>query len=341
MSVSLLAADGLSKAFPVRRSFAGAVARQERLRVVALDDVSVDVAPGETVAVVGESGSGKSTLAKCIVRLIEPDSGTITFNGSKVQGAKREGLRRFRRAVQMVYQDPYSSLNPRMTIGAAISEPARVHGLVPQHRLDEHVRELLFRVGLQAGDAKRRPRELSGGQRQRVAIARALSLSPKVLIADEATSALDVSMQGQILNLFDDLQRDLGLGMILISHQLAVVARLAQRVFVMYLGRVVESGTVEQIFDDSHHPYTQGLLRAHPSIEISRRTLKLAVSGEPPSPLALPSGCRFRTRCPLAQPICSQVEPPPVEVRPGHVSRCHVLAPKPANSSAHAQAKAQ
>lgn len=327
MTDALLSVEGLTKHFPVRRSVGETARRAERLRVTALDDVSLDVARGETVAVVGESGSGKSTLAKCIVRLVEPDAGSIIFDGGHMEHADRRTLRRFQRRVQMVYQDPYSSLNPQMTIGAALGEPPRVHKLVKRRAEAALVRDLLIRVGLQAGDAKRRPRELSGGQRQRVAIARALSVSPDVLIADEAVSALDVSMQGQILNLLEDLQEELGLGMIFISHQLAVVAQLARRVSVMYLGRVVESGTVEQIFQASRHPYTQGLLRAHPSIEDKQVAISAAVAGEPPSPLSLPKGCRFRTRCPLAETICAEVEPLPVEVAPGHVSRCHVLAP--------------
>lgn len=331
MSEALLSVEGLTKRFPVRRSLAATVRRAPRAQVLALDEVSIDVRRGETVGVVGESGSGKSTLAKCIVRLVEPDGGTITFDGDRVEGGERAALRRFRRRVQMIYQDPYSSLNPRMTVGAAIGEPARVHRLVDRAGQDAYVRNLLARVGLQAGDAERRPRELSGGQRQRVAIARALAVAPEVLIADEAVSALDVSMQGQILSLFEELQSDLGLGMVLISHQLAVVARLARRVSVMYLGRIVESGSVEQVFRDSRHPYTQALLLAHPSIQINRQDFKIAVRGEPPSPLALPTGCRFRTRCPMAVAVCSEIEPPPVEVAAGHISRCHVLAPSAAD----------
>ena len=322
----MLVADHLVKTFPVRRSLGDLVQRRPCARLVALDDVSISLRRGQVLGVVGESGSGKSTLAYCLVRLHNTDRGTIRLGEHDLGASRGDALRRLRRQIQLIYQDPYSSLNPRLTVGRAIAEPARVHRLVERGGEDALVGDLLERVGLRRQDAARYPRQLSGGQRQRVAIARALALNPEILIADEAVSALDVSVQAQILNLLSELQTDLDLGIIFITHQLAVLSHLATDIVVMYLGRIVESGTAQSVFGNSHHPYTIGLLEAQPSRH-GRAARTPALQGELPSPLEIPSGCRFRTRCKLAQDICREVDPPPVEVAPGHFSRCHVLAP--------------
>ncbi len=322
----VLAARHLSKAFPVQRSLGEILRRTPARRVVALDDVTIELGRAATLAVVGETGSGKSTLAHCLVRLVEPDAGTIEFDGEDVVGAGTRELRAVRRKLQLVYQDPYSSLNPQMKIGRAIAEPARIHGLVERGAERTLVRELLEQVGLGEEYAGRYPRQLSGGQRQRVAIARALAVRPTALIADEAVSALDVSIQAQIINLLLDLQDDLGVAIVFITHQLGVVANVASDVAVMYLGRIVEHGPLASVFGAPHHPYSAALLEAHPTVS-EKKTRRAAMRGEMPSALALPTGCRFRTRCPLAERICAEVDPPAVEVAPGHTARCHVLAP--------------
>jgi oligopeptide/dipeptide ABC transporter ATP-binding protein len=321
----LLEAERLTLSFPARRELADIIGRRPRQRLVALDDVSIALGPNETLGVVGESGSGKSTLAKAIVRLFPPDSGSVRFRGQDLLRLKGEQLDDARRRVQLIYQDPYSSLNPRLAVGHAISEPARVHGFVDRAGAPALAAQIMEQVGLASGLAERRPRAFSGGQRQRIAIARALAARPDVLIADEAVSALDVSIQAQILNLFTELQDELGLAMIFISHQLSVVAHIADRVAVMYLGRVVEEGTKSEVFSTPAHPYTVGLLEAQPSRHRRGPRQRPALKGEIPSPLDIPKGCRFRTRCPLAQAICAEIDPPPVRLSDTHSSRCHVL----------------
>jgi oligopeptide/dipeptide ABC transporter ATP-binding protein len=313
----LLTVRNIAKAF---------VGRGRAKRVVALDGVSLGVGAREVMGLVGESGSGKTTLARCLVRLIEPDSGEAIFDGENVFRATASELRQIRRRMQLIYQDPYSSLNPRLRVGEAIAEPARVHRLVGSRAQEAaFVVELLDAVGLARGDAQRHPRELSGGQRQRVAIARALAVHPELLIADEAVSALDVSVQAQVLNLLGSLSKDRELAMIFISHQLAVIAQLAQRVAVMYLGRIVETGATADVFVTPAHPYTELLLAAHPSMDAPDRHRSPAFQGEIPSPDDIPPGCRFRSRCPLAEQICADVDPPPVDVGNGHLSWCHIL----------------
>lgn len=322
----LLTCRDVAKSFAGGGSLRASLLRSPRARIVALDGVGFSVGAHEVLGLVGESGSGKTTLARCIVRLIEPDSGEAVFDGQDVFSAGASELRSIRRRMQLIYQDPYSSLNPRLRIGEAIGEPARVHGLVNGKAQEtSRVGELLNAVGLSERDAKRHPRELSGGQRQRVAIARALAAEPDLLIADEAVSALDASVQAQILNLFLTLSRDRGLAMVFISHQLAVMAQLAQRVAVMYLGRIVEIGDTVDVFAAPRHPYTALLLAVHPSIDAPQRRRSPTFQGEMPSPDEIPKGCRFRSRCPLAEAICAEVDPPPVDMGNGHVSWCHIL----------------
>ncbi|MGC9963761.1 MAG: ABC transporter ATP-binding protein [Acidimicrobiales bacterium] len=323
----LLKVSALSKHFTERHSVIDRVRGRPPAVLTALDGVDVDVRPGETLGVVGESGSGKSTLARCIVRLYEPDAGSVIFDGEDVLAADGAALRRLRRSMQMVYQDPYTSLNPRLRIGDAVAEPARVHRLIERGQEQDYAAELLAQVGISREVMRRYPHEFSGGQRQRIAIARSLAVKPRLLIADEAVSALDVSIQAQLLSLLEEIQRELGLTMIFIAHQLAVISRLADRVAIMYLGRVVETGATADVFANPRHPYTQTLLEAHPRLDGSR-VRKPAVRSETPSPYEIPVGCRFHNRCPLAEEICSQVDPPAVEIRSergGHLSACHVL----------------
>jgi oligopeptide/dipeptide ABC transporter ATP-binding protein len=324
---ALLSVDSLTKRFADRATMTGKLRRRDAAKLTALDDVSLAVAPGETLGVVGESGSGKSTLARCIMRLYEPDSGSITFDGNDVLAAEGADLRALRRSIQMVYQDPFSSLNPRLRIGSAIAEPAIVHGLIESGEGARFAGDLLERVGLRRETAQRFPHEFSGGQRQRIAIARSLAVSPRLLIADEAVSALDVSIQAQLLALLEEIRRDLGLTMVFISHQLSVISRLADRVAIMYLGRVVEVGATADVFADPRHPYTQMLLEAHPRLD-GTRVPKPRLTTDTPSPYDIPPGCRFHPRCPLAEERCARIDPPDIEIpstRGRHVSACHVL----------------
>jgi peptide/nickel transport system ATP-binding protein/oligopeptide transport system ATP-binding protein len=316
----LLQVRDLRKSFALPRKPSELLRKPQRL--VAVDGVSLAVDAGRTLAVVGESGSGKSTLASCIIRLVEPDSGTITFRGSDVLAASGDAQKDLRRRIQMVFQDPYSALNPSMRIGRAVVEPALVHGLHPKRDLDRLARELLETVGLSAALMNRRPAALSGGQRQRVTIARALAAQPEVLIADEAVSALDVSIQAQILNLLMDLQDRLGLAIVFITHQLSLVGKIADEVAVMYRGRVVERGPTGSVFSNPAHPYTATLLEAQPGIH-RRGARRQAVRAEVSSALDLSRGCRFRDRCPLAEELCGRVDPPAEEISPGHLSWCH------------------
>ncbi len=315
MSV-LLDVSGLERRFAGARGMGDMIARRPRPVVHALSGVSLQVQDGETLGIVGESGCGKSTLARCMVRLIEPDAGRIVFDGQDVLALDGPARRGFNRAVQMVFQDPYASLNPRKTVHATLAEALRVHRIVPEAGIAARVLELLDLVQLPASAAGRHPHEFSGGQRQRIGIARALSVQPRLIIADEPVSALDVSVQAQIVNLFMDLQRRLGLTLVFITHDLRLVRHMAHRVAVMYLGRVVETGPVAEIFAAPRHPYTQALLRAVPQMTPRELRGEPAVSGELPSPLAPPPGCAFHPRCPVAEARCAR-ELPALERRGG------------------------
>jgi oligopeptide/dipeptide ABC transporter ATP-binding protein len=321
----LLRADDLVRSFPVRRSlrqiFLGG---GERPSVRALDGASIVVQRGETLGVVGESGCGKSTLARALVRLTELDAGQIDFDGLDVRLLHGPALRRYNRRVQMVFQDPYGSLNPRMTAGETLAEALRVHRMVPQREVGARVAELLDLVRLPTDAAARRPHAFSGGQRQRLAIARALTVEPELLIADEIVSALDVSVQAQILNLLVDMQERLALTMIFVSHDLRVVRHLAHNVAVMYLGRVVEFAPATELFASPQHPYTRALLSAAPSLDPGRRTTQVSVSGELPSPMRRISGCPFHPRCAEAVDRCRN-EVPRARIRNGHLAACHLF----------------
>ncbi len=328
----LLVVDDLSRGFPARRGFQAMLRGGPRPVVWALNGVSLRVERGETLAVVGESGCGKSTLARALVRLTELDGGQIVFDGEDVRGLGGAALRRYNRRVQMVFQDPYGSLNPRMTVGQTLDEALQVHEMVPPERRPARVAELLGLVRLPSDAADRLPHEFSGGQRQRqrIAIARALSIEPELLIADEIVSALDVSVQAQILNLLLDLQNRLGLAILFVSHDLRVVRHLAHRVAIMYLGRVVETGPADAVFDAPRHPYTKALLRAAPSMDppqpgAHRAPREAALAGELPRPLDIPSGCPFHPRCPEARGRCSTKVPRIHVADLHHMATCHLL----------------
>ncbi|POF28007.1 ABC transporter ATP-binding protein [Roseibium marinum] len=292
----------------------------------AVNDVSLAVMPGETLGLVGESGSGKSTLGRAILRLGELTSGEIVFDGTDMARATVGDLNRLRRQSAMIFQDPYGALNPRMRVGDAIAEVLRVHRKVPSSRIGSRIAELLNLVGLDAGYANSRPLDLSGGQCQRIGIARALAVEPKLIVADECVAALDVSIQGQILNLLMDLREQIGMAIIFIAHDLAIVRRLCDRVAVMYLGRIVETGPTEEVFTEPRHPYTASLLRAIPDIDPDRGLPENPLAGEPPSPIALPCGCAFHPRCPNALPDCSTGEPPRLGRDGPHRAAC-ILPP--------------
>lgn len=302
----LVTVTGLTKHFPVRRDLLG----RPTAVVRAVDGVDFDVRKGETLGIVGESGCGKSTTARLMLKLIEPDAGEIVFEGALV-GGRDMPLRAFRRQAQIVFQDSYASLNPRMTVEASIAFGPQVHGL-PARQAVERARALLARVGLEpARFAGRYPHELSGGQRQRVNIARALAFEPRLLVLDEAVSALDKSVEAQVLNLLLDIKEEFGLTYVFISHDLNVVRFMADRVMVMYLGKVAEIGSSEQVFADPRHPYAAALLRSMPSMDPDARTEEAPISGDPPSPINPPPGCRFHTRCAVAEAVCSTREPMP------------------------------
>jgi peptide/nickel transport system ATP-binding protein/oligopeptide transport system ATP-binding protein len=290
-----------------------------------VDDVSFAIGPGETLGLVGESGSGKSTLGKTVLRLLEPTAGTIRIDGQDITRLPQARMLPYRRAMQIIFQDPYSSLNPRLTVGTIVGEPLQVHGIARGAEKRDRVAQLLRRVGLRPEQMSHYANEFSGGQRQRIGIARALALNPKLIIADEPVSALDVSIQAQVVNLLMDLQGEFGLSYLFIAHDLAVVAHISHRIAVMYLGRIVELATRDDLFREPLHPYTEALLAAVPIPDPrARRDEQPIVMGDIPSPIRRPTGCHFHTRCPFAQDHCRVAEPALRELRPGHWAACHL-----------------
>lgn len=309
----LVKVRGLVKHFPVEGS-------DDVVRAV--DGVSFEIFRGETLGLVGESGCGKSTVGRCLLRLIEPTAGEITFEGRDVVSLGKQELRELRREMQIVFQDPYASLNPRMKVGSIVGEPLVIHNIGTKKERRERVAELLKRVGLNPDYSKRYAHEFSGGQRQRIGVARTLALNPKLIVADEPVSALDVSVQAQVVNLLQDLQKEFKLAYLFISHGLAVVEHISSRVAVMYLGRIVEIATAADLYAQPLHPYTKALLSAIPIPDPKHKRERIVLGGDVPTPINPPSGCRFRTRCPIAIDECARIDPELREVLPGHSVAC-------------------
>jgi peptide/nickel transport system ATP-binding protein len=319
----LLRAEHIKKYFPIR---SGVLVQREVARVHAVDDVSFELRAGETLGLVGESGCGKSTLARCIARLYDLTSGSLMFEGNDISGHSRRQLRTVRRDLQMVFQDPYASLNPRKRVGAIISDPLRIHRAGNREQIRRRVLDLLELVGLSSEHINRYPHEFSGGQRQRIGVARALALKPKLVIADEPVSALDVSIRAQVINLLDDLQDELSLTYIFIAHDLGVVRHVSDRIAVMYLGKIVELSPAEELYERPVHPYTEALLSAVPipDPDLSEQRQRIVLEGDVPSPISPPTGCRFHPRCRYATEICRTEEPPLTQHGSlGHLAACH------------------
>ncbi len=327
MTAPIIEAEGLVKTFV---DGGGLSLGQKRDEVRAVDGVSFEVGRGETLALVGESGCGKSTLGRLLLRLIQPTAGKVSFEGIDLVTLSKAEMRAMRQKVQMIFQDPYGSLSPRRSVADIIAEPLEVFGLVRSGReRRERVADLLTQVGLSPSYMDRYPRQFSGGQRQRIGIARAISVDPGFIVADEPVSALDVSIQAQIINLMQDLQQQKGFSYLFIAHDLAVVRHIADRVAVMYLGRIAEMGPKTKIYAAPQHPYTQALLSAAPEPDPERKTKRIILEGDVPSPSNVPPGCSFHTRCPIAQAVCSVERPPLREVAPGQLAACHFARPNP------------
>ena len=315
---NLLEVKGLKKYFPIR----GGIFSRVVANVKAVEDVSFDVKPGEVVGLVGESGSGKTTAGRSILRLIEPTDGEVLFNGVDVTKLSKGQMREYRKEMQIIFQDPFASLNPRMTVGDIIGEALTIHNLAKGREKEEKVASLLERTGLSSAHMRRYPHEFSGGQRQRIGIARALAVDPEFIVADEPVSALDVSIQAQVVNLLQDLKEEFGLTLLFIAHDLAVVEYISDKVIVMYLGRVMEIAPAKELYANPVHPYTEALLSAVPIPDPTLKRERILLQGDIPSPINPPSGCVFRTRCPIAVKECAEVIPPLEEVSPGHFKAC-------------------
>lgn len=318
----LLKVEGLVKHFPIKKGLFG----RQSGAVKAVDGISFDVLPGETLGVVGESGCGKSTMGRLVTRLLEPTGGKVEFQGNDITHMSAGQMRPLRRDMQMIFQDPYGSLNPRHTIGGIVSTPFRLQGVTPEGGVKKEVQRLMELVGLNPEHYNRYPHEFSGGQRQRIGIARALALNPKLVVADEPVSALDVSIQAQVVNLLDDLQSELGLTYVIIAHDLSVIRHVSDRIAVMYLGKIVELADRKSLYSAPMHPYTKALLSAVPVPDPKRKGLKserILLKGDVPSPISPPSGCRFHTRCWKATEICKTQEPPLIALKTGHQVACH------------------
>jgi oligopeptide/dipeptide ABC transporter ATP-binding protein len=326
LTTPLLEVRDVHKTFPLPHGVTARARRAPRRAVHAVSGVSLALEPGTTLGVVGESGSGKTTLGRLVLGLLRPTAGEIRFGGEQIAGASRERWFRLRREIQVIFQDPYASLDPRQRIEDIIREPLDIHGIGTPADRRRKVVELMDRVALPKAYARRLPHELSGGLRQRVGIATALIVEPKLIVADEPVSALDVSVQGQIVELLAELQRTTGVAYVFISHDLGVVREVSDRVAVMYLGRIVEEGTVRQVYEDPQHPYTRALLSAIPPADPTIEHRPIPLSGEIPTPIDPPTGCAFHPRCPLAQPVCAGVVPPLLDYGSAHVAACHVTA---------------
>lgn len=324
----ILETKGLKKHFPIRKGFF----LRESGAVKAVDDIDLTIYRGETLGLVGESGCGKSTLGRSLIRLYEPTAGTIQFDGADFLNAKGENLRKQRKDLQMIFQDPFASLDPRMTVGQIIEQPFHIHNLLGPQEREARVKQLLELVGLKASHVNRYPHEFSGGQRQRISIARAIALDPKLIICDEPVSALDVSIQAQILNLLKDLQERLNLTYLFISHDLSVIEHVCDRIAVMYLGRIVEISSRDELFKNPQHPYTQALMSSIPSIGTGKKKMSKILTGEIPSPINPPSGCTFHPRCSHKMDVCSRLAPQ-LNGNVGHLTSCHLVNPLNTNST--------
>jgi oligopeptide/dipeptide ABC transporter ATP-binding protein len=316
----LLEVNGLKKHFPIRRGLLGRVSGH----VYAVDGISFTIGEGETLGLVGESGCGKSTAAKSIMKLIEPTAGEIKLRGARIDQLRPSAMRPCRRELQFVFQDPYSSLNPRLSVGAIVGEPLANYRIAAGSELKDRVIAILAKVGLRADAMERYPHEFSGGQRQRIGIARALAINPRLIICDEPVSALDVSVQAQVINLLKDLQKEFRLSYLFVAHDLAVVENISHRIAVMYLGKIVELTDRQSLFSAPLHPYTEALLSAVPLPDPNAPRRRIILSGDVPSPINPPTGCRFHTRCPYAEARCRVEEPAMREVKPGHLVACHL-----------------